>query len=182
MFAYPPIKRLLFKAISLKPQQQSAFIQKGCISYERELKKFSRLVNNRVIAIQLFLIICAIAGQNSDLLVNLEIQNQLKFELVQEIFKYNLNCIDAGINCFDYEFKPNSDNAIPVISELENIFDSDLSNSIFNHISIEDAYCRGDMFFSEYLKFHNKEETKIDFSKPKSTKPFLQLPEFDFDL
>ncbi|WP_330911402.1 hypothetical protein [Flavobacterium sp.] len=177
-----PIKRLLFKALSLKPQQQSAFIQKGCISYERELKRFSRLVNNRVIAIQLFLIICAITGQKSDLLANLEIQNQLKFELVQEIFKYNLNCIEAGVICFDYEFKPNSDNAIPVISDLENIFDSDLSNSIFNHISIEDAYCRGDMFFSEYLKFHNTEETKIDFSKPKTTQPFLQLPEFDFDL
>jgi hypothetical protein len=177
-----PIKRLLFKALSLKPQQQSAFIQKGCISYERELKKFSRLVNNRVIAIQLFLIICAIAEQKSDLLVNLKIQNQLKFELIQEIFKYNLNSIEAGVICFDYEFPSNPSNTLPVISNLENIFDPDLNNSIFNHISIEDAYSRGDIFFNEYLKFHNREETKSNFSKPKSDKPSLQLPEFDFDL
>lgn len=176
-----PIKRLLFKAISLKPQQQNAFMQKGCISYERELKQFSRLVNNRDTAKQLFLIICAIAGQKSYLLANQEIQNQLKFELVNEIFKYNLNCIDAGVNCFDYEFSLNSDNTIPVISDLENIFDSDLSNSIFNHISIEEAHYRGDVFFNEYLKFHNTEETKIGFSKPKITNPPLQLLEFEFD-
>ena len=35
-------------------------------------------------------------------------------------------------------------------------FDTDLSNSIFNNISVEDAFYRGDTFFKAFENFHEK--------------------------
>lgn len=178
-----PIKRLLFKAISLKPQQQNAFIKKGCMSYEKELKEYARLINNRLIAKQLFLIICNISGEESELLINNDndIKNQLKHDLIEDIFKIELNNIDAGVNCFDFEFKTIPKKETHVISDLQNIFDTSLSNSIFNHISIEDAYYNGNTFFNEYLNFHKIDEVNDQSFSTLTSSETIQLSEFDFD-
>jgi hypothetical protein len=70
------------------------------------------------------------------------------------------------------------------LNHLDNVvvFDTDLSNSIFNQISIEDAHSKGAVFFEEYFKFHNSNETKEELIPVKKTKLVLNLPEFDFDV
>lgn len=174
------IKNVTLKAVSLKSQQQNAFVQKKIVMYERELKVYNRLINNRPKAQQLFLILCEITGRTPemDIVKDAEIQNQLKHELIQDILKIELNNIDAGINCFDFEYKPILTNEVPTVSSTENIFDTDLRNSIFNHISIEDANHKGEVFLKEYLKFHKIAEVKESFIpllKPKEKFNFLKI-------
>lgn len=176
-----PIKNVTLKSISLKPQQQNAFLKKKITTYEIELKQFNRLVNNRLIAKQLFLILCDITGAKTDLMIlkNIEIQNQLKYELIQDILKIELNNIDAGVNYFDCEYKTKLTNEVKTITDLKDNFDSNLTNSIFNQLSIEQAHNKGEIFFKEYLKFNKIVEVKE--VKPTIKKEVYQLPELDFD-
>jgi hypothetical protein len=113
------------------------------------------------------------------ILKNIEIQNQLKHELIQDVLKIELNNLDAGINCFDYEYKPKLTKEVKPITDLKNNFDTDLNNSIFNHLSIEQANNRGETFFKEYLNFNKIVEVKEKLIIPK--KEVDQLPELDFD-
>ncbi|MBW4361244.1 hypothetical protein [Flavobacterium taihuense] len=162
---------------------QNAVIQRTIIKYERELKAYNQLINNRPIAQQLFLILCNVAGQNHDLGIdtNIEIQNKLKIELLAMIEKKNVSHYQEGATEFDSRF-------ITQVKKIElnylgntDVFDTDLSNSIFNQISIEQAHNKGNVFFDEYLRFHNVNETKKELILSKKPKQFLNLPEFDFD-
>ena len=177
------IKEVLIKSLSLKPQQQNAFIKKGITKYESELLAMNRLINNRKTAEQLLLILSDILGTKTVLTIskNIEIQNQLKFELIQDILKIEINNIDAGVNCFDfhYESKSKLTNKIKPITDLNDNFNTDLSNSVFNQVSIEQAHNRGDKFFNEYLKFNEKEIKKE--TEPIKKKEAFKFPEIDFD-
>ncbi len=82
---YPIINiySLFIKSLSLKPQQQNAFIQKGIIKYERELKELNRLINNRPKAQQLVFILGDKLGAEPeiDIVRSLELISELKAEL-----------------------------------------------------------------------------------------------------
>lgn len=122
-------------------------------------KKISELIEmNKHKIEQLYLLLCKVAGvkKEMDIKENKEIQNELKHELIQYVTKLKINNIDAGVNCFDYLYKPISTNEIEINTNLENIFDADLSNSIFNQLNLEQAKSKDPIFLKEYLKFHKK--------------------------
>lgn len=176
------IKGLFFKSLSLKSQQQNAFIHKGIKKYERELKEFNRLIDNRQIVQQLFLIVCDLARQKQDLIVceNSEVQNQLKAELIAMIDKKDPSDFETGAMEFDKRFKTNIKKEVPINSDLENAFDTDLNNSIFNQLTVEEASYRGEVFLKEYLQFHNEDEIKEKIIPLRKNKEVFNFPELDF--
>ncbi|MCW2120545.1 hypothetical protein [Flavobacterium sp. 7A] len=178
-----PIKSLTIKSISLKKQQQNAFIKKGIAKYEKELIALNKLVCNREKAKHLFIILCDVAGQNTDLNIKKDAQTitELKTDLLRLIDNTEYLDCSAGEIEFDSRYKTIISKEIPVISDLQNIFETDLRNSIFNQIDIEKANDRGETFFNEYLKFHGLDKvstTAISSEKPKEK---YKLPEIDFD-
>ena len=176
------IKNVTLKDISLKLQQQNAFIQKGIKKYERELKEFNHLINNRQIAQQLFLIVCDLAGQKQDSIVgeNSEVQNQLKAELIAMIDKNNPSDFEIGAIEFDKRFKTNIKKEVPTITDLDNVFDADLNNSIFNQLTVEEASYRGDVFLKEYLQFQDEVEIKEKIILLRRNKEVFNFPELSF--
>lgn len=162
-------------------QIENAFLKKKITTYEIELKKYNRLINNRNTVKQLFLILCDITGAKTDLMIlkNIDIQNQLKYELIQDVLKIELNNIDAGVNCFNYLYKKQTTIEVKPIKDLTDNFDTNLNNSLFNQLSIEEANNRGETFFKEYLKFIKIVEVKE--LKPLTKKQVYHLPELDFD-
>jgi hypothetical protein len=176
------IKGLFLKSLSLKPQQQNAFIQKGVKKYERELKEFNRLINNRQIAQQLFLIICDLARQKSDLNIseNSTVQNQLKADLIAMIEKKDPSDFITGAIEFDKRFKTNIKKEVPTNTDLENAFDTDLNKSIFNQLTIEEASFRGEVFFKEYLQFHAETDFKEKIIPVRKIKEIFNFLELDF--
>jgi hypothetical protein len=176
------IKRVLIKSLSLKPQQQNAYIHKGITSYERDLKAMNRLINNRETVEQLFLIVCELAGRESEIIIksNVEVIKELKAELYRTINKTIYKDGKTETKNFDMMFLRNSTTKIKQSKDLINTFDADVSNSIFNHLSPEQAHARGEKFFNEYLNYNevaeNKERTKY-VHKPKI---IYRLPELDF--
>lgn len=176
------IKGLLIKSLSLKTQQQNAFIKKGINKYERELKKNIILINNRKIAQQLFLILCNVIDQEQDLNIfeNIEVQNQLKTELITMIDKKEFFNFEIGAKEFDRRFIINKVKVVPTITNLENIFDTDLKNSVFNQVSIEEANCRGETFFKEFLQFHDSDETNEKITSIRKPIDRFEFPELNF--
>lgn len=138
---------------------------------------------NKQLVHQLFLILCKTAGANTEIEIptNNEIQNQLKLELMEEVSKIKINNIDAGVNCFEYLYKPIPTNEIAFNIDLENSFDTDLSRSIFNCISPEEAFYKGEPFYTEYLQYHKVDEIKEPVKPRNKPNKNFNFPEFDFD-
>nr|WP_315178568.1 hypothetical protein [uncultured Flavobacterium sp.] len=100
------IKSLTLKCISLKVKQQNAFMQKGIIKYERELKDLNRLVNNRFIVHQLFLILKDLSGLETDLVLteDTNVQKLLKIEIMNLINKKkNCNISDEAAEAVEFD-------------------------------------------------------------------------------
>lgn len=173
-----PIKDVTVKSLSLKPQQQNAFFQKITKVYERELIAVNRLVNNRTKANQLLFLLVDVAGFKTDIQLerNNKIVNELKTELLNIIDKENKT---DRVKEFNELYPKVRTNETTNISDLNNIFDTDMSKSIFNQIDVQEANERG--ILKEYLKFHNldkyphKEIPRINIIEK------YNLPEFDFD-
>ena len=148
----------------------------------KRLQTFEMLEQNKARTHQLYLLLCKVAGAVTDLEIikNDEVQKELKHDLIQDILKIEINNIEAGVMCFDYLYKPPPTKNIEFNSDIENSFNTDLTNSIFNHIPIEEANAKGEIFFNEYLKFHGLNEIKEKI-KPPPAKPKFELPKFDFD-
>ena len=177
------IKRVLIKSLSLKPQQQNAYIQKGITSYERDLKTMNRLINNREKAQQLFLIVCELAGRKAEIsiITNVEVINDLKAQLYRTINYGMYLDTKTGANEFDLMFVKNIGiKKIEPMNDLSNNFDTDLINSIFNNIEPEQANARGEKFFNEYLKFNKVVENKERIKYVYKPKLVYKLPELDF--
>jgi len=140
------------------------------------------LEQNKARAHQLYFLLCKVAGAVTDLEIikNDEVQKELKHDLIQDILKIEINNIEAGVMCFDYLYKPPPTKKVEFNSDIENSFNTDLTNSIFNHIPIEEANAKGEIFFNEYLKFHGLTD-KVEIVKPPPAKPKYNLPEIDFD-
>lgn len=177
------IKRVLIKSLSLKPQQQNAFIKKGIAKYERELKEYNILINNRNIAQQLLYILADVGGFEVDntILKNDTIINQLKAELLTTINKTFYDTYEEGAKEFDLLYKKKKEKTIDPIIDLTNNFETDLKNSIFNNISDEDAYYKGAIFFKEFQNFHGTTVVKNQPAQTLEVKEIYEFPEFDFD-
>jgi len=177
------IKSVTLNAISLKPQQQNAFLTKKITTYEIELKAFNRLINNRTTAQQLFLILCDISGAKTDLRItrNIKIQNELKHELIQDILKIELNNIEAGVNCFDFLYKPKPTTKIEFNTDIENSFETDLSKSIFNQLTLEQAQNKEPIFLKEYLKFHKVSRRKQEYLLKQKQREQFEFTIIKFD-
>jgi hypothetical protein len=176
------IKRVLIKSLSLKRQQQNAYIQKGITKYERELKAMNRLINNRETAKQLFLIVCELAGRESEIIIkpNIEVIKELKAELYRTINKTICEDGNTGAKQFNSMFIDKSTNKIQPIKDLKNTFDTDLSNSIFNQIEPEQAHSKGEVFFNEYLTFNKVVENKERIKYVHKPTVIYRLPEIEF--
>jgi hypothetical protein len=177
------IYSLLIKSLSLKQQQQNAFIQKGITKYERELKKFNRLINDRAKAQQLVLILSELLGADLEINIvpNVEDINSLKSELYSTFTKTICNDATIGARDFDLMFIKRSKMKIEPITDIKNIFDADLSNSIFNHIEPEEANALGEVFFNEYMAYNEVVEVSERVKYVHKSREVYRLPEIDFN-
>jgi hypothetical protein len=175
------IKKVLIRSLSLKPQQQNAFIKNGIVKYEKE---YNTLINNRLEAQQLLYLLHEVGGIDAEVTIkkNGRIVDQLKAELITTINGRVCDTIKLGAEEFDLLYKQKRTKAIKPIINLSNIFNRDLKNSIFNNISIEDAYFKGKVFFKEFEKFNEIVEVKNALATNIKTKAVYKYPEIDFDL
>jgi hypothetical protein len=141
-----------------------------------KIKKVNELIEqNKQRTHQLYFLLCSVAGAdtNLEIIKNDEVQNELKHELIQEILKLKINNIDAGVNCFDFLYRPPPTKKIEFNNDLENSFDTDLSKSIFNQLTMEQAQNKDPIFLKEYLKFHKVNKRKqAHFLKQKQKEQF----------
>ena len=180
-----PIKSVTIKAMPLKPQQQNGFSQNVISKYESDLKKFNRLVNNRETAKQLFLLLCDVIDRENDLYKIQITKNegtikQLKAELIAMIDKKDVKDFDFGVSEFNKRYMHKSLKKIPLITNLDNVFETDLSKSVFNQIDIQEANSKGEIFFREFLKFHKYDEIKKPNTNVQKVK--YKMPEIDFGI
>jgi len=154
------IKRFTIKSISLKPRQQNANFQKGIKVYERELLAFNRLINNRKIAQQMFQILADLTGIdfNFEITPDEEVQNQVKAALINLINKKASVDMMAEALEFDRIYKKAVKKSILPLTNISNIFDPDMTNSIFNQMSVEDAMCEGFSFYVDYVVFKQNQK------------------------
>lgn len=108
--------------------------------------------------------------------------DQLKAELLTAINGRVCDTIKQGAKEFDLLYKIKRATAIKLITDLSNNFDTDLKNSIFNNISIEDAHYRGHEFFKEFEDFHGIVEVKNNPVPTIKTEAVYKYPMIDFDL
>ncbi len=160
-----PIKSVTIKAIPLNQKQQNGFSQNIILKYERELKQLNRLVINRETAKQLFLLLGDVIGADYnfykiEITKNEDAIKQLKSELIAMIDKKEVVSFDVGASEFDKRYIHKSIKDIPIITDLNDVFDCDLSSSIFNQIDVEEASYMGEIFFREYLRFHKMGEVE----------------------
>jgi hypothetical protein len=178
------IKRVLFKSLSLKPQQQNAFIKKGIAKYEKELKELNTLINNRTKAQQVLYLLRDVGGFDAEVTIikNGTIIEQLKAELIATINGRVYDTIKQGAKDFDLLYKKKRTKAIKPITDQSNIFDTDLKNSIFNNITVEDAHYKGAKFFREFEEFNGIVEVKETPAPTTKTKAVYKFPEINFDV
>lgn len=178
------IKDVTVKLISSNTRTAKANETRKKAKQERIEKQQKELVDNRKIAHQMFLMLCEITQQttNLDLTYTESIQDVLKLEFISIIDEVEYTA-KIGVQAFDYCFIKQQETVIkPMRSEIDN-YDTDLSKSIFNIISMEEASYRGEKFFNEYSTFHLKAEiqkpkkickhTFVDISMQKETSTML---------
>lgn len=154
------IKSVTLKSISLKPRQQNAYFQRGIKVYERELLAFNRLINNRKIAQQMFQILADLTGIDFtfEITPDEEVQNQVKAALINLINKKASVDMMAEALEFDRIYKKAVKKSILPLTNISNIFDPDMTNSIFNQMSVEDAMCEGFNFYVDYVVFKQNQK------------------------
>jgi hypothetical protein len=178
-----PIKGVTIKSMSLNPQQQNAFSTKMITKYERELLQFNKLIQNREVVKQLFIIICDITDEFDKFKFERD-ENQImkiKSDLLLLVEKRADVNIEQDARAFDKRYI-NNINDIPLNRDLDNAFNTDLNNCIFNHISIEDASSRDNVFFNEYLNFHQYKKVVTTTAPLNRNKAKYVFPQFDFDI
>jgi hypothetical protein len=180
---YSSVKDVITKSLSLKPQLRNAYIKKGTARYEKEIRAYNKLIKNREQAKQLFLLLSKISGLEHELKINEdnEIQDILKAELMASINRADIVDYEAGATKFDSLYKPLKKYDTPVISNLENIFDPNMSNSIFNQVDMYEAYDRGLTFFYDYMRFPGISGHKAPLFNVIKPAEKYKLPEIDFN-
>jgi hypothetical protein len=176
------IKSLPLKSITSTKRTSKATLARQNKKQERELTARNGFISNRPIAQQLLLIMEQIVDQKTDLKIteDIEIQNQLKLELLNTIDKcIYLDC-EVAIKEFDKRLIMVK-RVVPFLSNSDSIYNTDMKNSVFNQITIEEASSRGEPFFLEYFKFHNDNEINEHITVPKQSSETYKFPEIDFD-
>lgn len=175
------IKRVLIKSMSLRYQQQNSSAKRSIVQYEKELQAYNRLVNNREVAKQLLLVVGELVELTTDFIIDRDedVINKLKTELYETLTKTRCISEEVGAKLFDEMFRKNEILKVEPIIPDDCDFETDMEKSIFNQIDIEEAYYKGDGFFSEYLQFHKEVNSDINFipSLPLET---YRLPELEF--
>jgi hypothetical protein len=141
------------------------------------------LEQNKARTNQLYYLLCKVAGAVTDLdiIENDEVQKELKHELIQYILKLKINNLEAGVNCFDFLYKPPPTNKIEFNTDLENSFNTDLSNSIFNQLTLEQAQNKDPIFLKEYLKFHKVSKRRQELFLKQKQKEHFEFTIIKFD-
>ena len=65
--------------------------------------------------------------------------------------------------------------------ELNDIFDTAMSNSILNQMDMEEAHSKGEKFFKSYQAFQGNDEVKDKVRYVPPIKEIFRHPEIDFD-
>lgn len=176
------IKSLPLNPITSINRTSNATLARQNKKKERELEVRNRFINNRPIAHQLLIILGEIVGEKTDvnIIENIKLQNQLKLELINTIDKcIYLDC-EAAIKEFDKRFIMVK-RVVPLLPNSDSIYNTDMKNSVFNQITIEEASSRKEPFFPEFLKFHNQNEIKEHNGISKQSSETYKFPEIDFD-
>ncbi len=162
-----------------KPKVCNLFINTNI----KRLQTFELLEQNKVRTHQLYFLLCKVAGavMDLDIIENDEAQNELKHELIQGILKLKINNIEAGVKCFDFLYKPPPTNKIEFNTDLENSFDTDLSKSIFNQLTLEQAQNKDPIFLKEYLTFHKTSKRKQEMLLKQRQKEQFEFTIIKFD-
>ena len=149
----------------------------------KRLQTFEMLEKNKARTHQLYSLLCKVAGAVTglDIIENDEVQKELKHELIQYILKLKINNLEAGVNCFDFLYKPPQTNKIDFNTDLENSFDPDLSNSIFNQLTLEQAQNKDPIFLKQYLKFHKVSKRKQEAYIKQKQKEQFEFTVIKFD-
>lgn len=178
------IKRVTFKAMSLKPQQQNAFVKKSILEYEKQLKEFNIMINNREKVKQLILILGDITGKVTYLKIPKDnlVQNQIKAELLSMLSKTAIVDVENDASEFDKQYINSNQDYITPPKDLASNFEPNMQHSLFNQLTIEDANSLGEIFFNEYLEFHGDLHVEEKSIKKKEVKEIYRLPEIDFDV
>lgn len=176
------IKSLPLNLITSTNRTSKATLARQNKKKERELTVRNQFISNRPIAQQLLLILGQIVGKktNLNIIENIELQNQLKLELINTIDKcFYLDC-EVAIKEFDKRFIMVK-RVVPVLPNSDSIYNTDMKNSVFYHITIEEASSRKEPFFPEFLKFHNQNEINEHNGVPKQSSETYKFPEIDFN-
>lgn len=154
------IERFTLKSNFFETQDKIVFMEKAIKKSEQKLKMLNQLVDNRQMVHQIFLIIKELTGLETDLKLNKDykLQKQMKSELMNIINKDTNKDVLAGAKEFDRIYKKPINKYLPINTNLSDTFDTDMKNSIFNQVGIEIAQSKGEVFFGEYMRFHNKKE------------------------
>ena len=180
-----PIKSVTIKSMSLQPQQQNAYLRRSIIKYEKQLKEFNKLVNNRELVKQLLLLLGDITEKvtNLKILKDDAVQKELKSDLWAMTFKTSIVDVQNNVIAFDKQYIDCNLTNVPLSTDLKNIFETKMENSIFNQTSIESAHTKGNKFINEYLDFHGYEVLKDKIEIPKIERKInYVMPEIDFDV
>lgn len=142
-----------------------------------------RFEQNRPIIEQLFLLVCSVAGSVSGMNIKMDnkMQETLKYELIRDILKIDINNIEAGLNCFDYLYPPKETSEIAFNTDLDNSFDTDIKKSIFNQLTLSEAQSRGRIFLIEYLRYHKVSRLKQNEYLKQKQKELYEFTTIDFD-
>jgi hypothetical protein len=178
-----PIKSLPAKSITSSNRTAKATMVRQKKKQQRELIESKRFIDNRPIAQQLLLILGEVVGEKTDvnLVQNLDVQSQLKLELISMADERSFSSIEDGVAEFDLRYIKKIKSELPIVLNSQEIYQSDLNNSVFHQISMEEASNSGEPFFTEYIKFHNLEFKEVHKLLMKSVKLIYNLPEVDFD-
>lgn len=180
VFAMVKYFNLLWTGSYYKPRKSNVctlFID----TYNKEGTNNSKFLQNHYNTHQLYFLLCSISYRDYEFEIpkNLKVQNQLKHNLIEEILKLKINNIEAGVNCFDFLYRPPPTNKIEINTDLENSFDTDLSKSIFNQMTLEQAQKKDPIFLKEYLKFHKVSKRKQELLLKQKQK---QKEQFEFTI
>jgi hypothetical protein len=154
------IKSLTLKSKLLKPQKKVDFMQKAIVKCKPKLTAIKHLVNNRSVAQQMFQILADLTGIdfNFEITPDEEVQNQVKAALINLINKKASVDMMAEALEFDRIYKKAVKKSILPPTNISNIFDTDMTNSIFNQMSVEDAMCEGFSFYVDYVVFKQNQK------------------------
>lgn len=151
-----PLYRTYYKElgqVEFEPIQKSKYSNKNRLTQrkinkqEKTLIQYIKLQSNRLQAKQYLHIINLLLGEEAT----------LKTDFIDREKQYLTKQME--VEDFEELILIDREKKLKPIKPTKDIFDEDLSNSIFNHVTDEQANARG--FLDDYIKFHKKQKLSI---------------------